>query len=59
MRKPFPVREFWIDCKSQGILPKILEKWGNFTKNTGGKNEEILASFLLLFFSNFLIEVNF
>ena len=32
MRKIFPVREFWTDWKSQGILPKMLEKWGNFSQ---------------------------
>ena len=26
------VREFWTDWKSQEILPKILEKWGNFNQ---------------------------
>ena len=50
---------------SQGILNK-LEKSENFTENTGKmrefypqywKSEEILASFILFFFSYFLIEV--
>ena len=50
------VREFWTDWKSQGILPKVLEKCGNFTKNTG-KVKGILASFYFYFFSDFLIEV--
>ena len=41
------IREFWTNWKSQGILPKILKKWGNFGQNTG--------QFLFLF--DFLIEV--
>ena len=34
MGKHFPVRKFGTDWKSQGILPQILEKWGNCTQNT-------------------------
>ena len=38
-------QEFWTDWKSQGILAKILENWGNFTQ------------LLFLFSLWFLIEV--
>ena len=49
-----------------GILPKVLEKRGNFTQNTGKvrqfypkywKSEAIWASFYFKFFSDLLIEV--
>ena len=43
--KPGKVGEFYpIYWKNQGILPKILEKWGNF------------CQFLFLFLSDFLIK---
>ena len=32
MREHFPVREFWIHWKSQGILHKVLEKLVKFTQ---------------------------
>ena len=57
--------DFFQPGKSRGILNR-LEKFGNFTQNTGKirkfplkcwKYEEILANFYLNFFSDFLIEV--
>ena len=39
-----------------GILPKILEKWGNFTENTG-KVKKFQPVITYIFFSKFLIQV--
>ena len=62
MGKLFPVREkswnFEQTGKSQGILPKILKKMGQFYLKYW-KSENILACFyfVLFFFSDFFIEV--
>ena len=53
---PREYREFWTDWKSQGILPKILDKRGNFTQNTG-KVRNFSYFIYFIFFADFLIEV--